>query len=126
MIGKYKVFIFTENPEKLVKFYTEILGFKVVKELHLPKDWGYTVEAEEDCRLWIAKHSEVKGYNKEPVGHIINFYTDDIKGIYKKVKAVPGVKIIQKPISMSEINPEETRQVFTMLDPDGNCLQFMG
>lgn len=122
---KYKFFIFSENPDELVKFYTDTLGFKVIQELKLPKDYGYMVEIEPGYQIWIAKHSEVKGYNKDPLRHILNIYADNIEGMYKKIKSIKGVKIIQVPISMGEFKPGETRLVFTFLDPEGNCLQFM-
>lgn len=124
---KFKFFIFSEDPDALVKFYTETLGFKAIQELKLSKDYGYMVEAEPGYQIWIAKHSEVKGYNKDPLRHILNIYTDDVEGMYKKVKNIEGVKIVQAPISMGEFTPGENvnRQVFTFLDPEGNCLQFM-
>lgn len=124
---KYKFFIFSEDPDKLVKFYTEILGFKIIQELKLPKDYGYMVEAEPGYQIWIAKHSEVTGYNKEPFRHILNIYTENVEDIYEKVKTVEDIKIIQEPISMGEFSPGANinRLVFTFLDPEGNCLQFM-
>lgn len=126
MITGYKFFIFSEDPDKLVKFYTDILGFKITSELKLPKDYGYMVEAAAGCQLWIAQHSEVKEYNKDPFRHILNMYTDDVLGTYEKVKVVEGVKVVQDPINMGEFNPGASgRTVFTILDPEGNCLQFM-
>jgi predicted enzyme related to lactoylglutathione lyase len=122
---KYKFFIFSENPDELVKFYSDILGFKIVQELKLAKDYGYMVEAEPGYQIWIAQHSEVKGYNKDPYRHILNIYAEDVMVIYEKVKDIVGVKIIQEPINMGEFNPVEDRLVFTFLDPEGNCLQYM-
>ncbi|MCL5784165.1 MAG: VOC family protein [Patescibacteria group bacterium] len=123
---KYKFFIFSEDPDKLVKFYTDILGFKVIQELKLPRDYGYMVEVEPGYQIWIAKHSEVKGYNKNPLRHILNIYIEDVKGVYERIKVAEGIKIIQEPIGMEEFSPSETaRTVCTFLDPEGNCLQLM-
>ncbi len=126
MVTKYKIFIFSQNPDELVKFYTDTLGFKLLKKLDLPKDYGYMVEAAPGYEIWLAQHSEVSGINREPVRHMINFYTDSFLAIFQKIKSHPQVKFLQEPISMSEFIPGETRQVFTVLDTDGNCLQFMG
>lgn len=122
----YKFFIFSENPDKLVKFYTDILGFRIIQELKLPRDYGYMVQNQDGDQIWIAEHSEVRGYNSDPFRHIITIYYSEIESIYQKVKEADGVKIIQEPISMGEFNPDiQNRQVFTFLDPEGNCLQFM-
>ena len=126
MFTKYKYFLFSENPDKLVKFYTDVLGMKITNKLELPKDYGYALEVAPDWSIWLAQHSEVKGYNKDPYRHFINLYTDEVQDYFEKVKNVPGVKILQEPTPMSNFNPEETRYVCTILDPEGNCLQFMG
>lgn len=125
-LHKYKLFLFSENPDKLVKFYNKVLGFKIKNELKLPLDYGYNVLANDEYEIWIAEHSEVKGYNKDPYRHIITFYVDNIQPYYDKVKDAKGVKIEQEPVNMSEFNPKEKRRVFTIFDPEGNCLQFIG
>jgi len=126
MITKYKAFIFSGDPDKLVRFYIDILGFKILSELKLPNDYGYMIESEPGCQIWVAQHSEVKGYNKDPYRHIVNMYTNDVLGLYEKIKEAEGVKVVQEPIDMGEFNPGAAgRTVFTILDPEGNCLQFM-
>lgn len=126
MLKKYKIFIFSETPDTLVKFYSEVLGFRIKNELKLSLDYGYNVLANDSYEIWIAQHSEVKGYNKDPYRHIITFYVSDLDTWFEKVKNADGVKIEQKPINMSEFNPKEERRVFTIFDPEGNCLQFIG
>lgn len=122
----YKFFIFSESPDKLVKFYTDILKFKIIQELKLPQDYGYMVQNSDGDQIWIAKHSEVKGYNQDPFRHILTIYDHNIESIYQRVKEAEGVKIVQEPVSMSEFNPDiKSRQVFTFIDPEGNCLQYM-
>lgn len=125
MVQKFKVFIFTEDADTLVQFYTDVLGFKKLSELKLPKDYGYMVEAAPGYEIWIANHSETKGRNKDPYRGLINFYTPDLDELYEKVKGVDGVEVITELTEMSEWNPTETRRVFTILDPEGNMLQFM-
>ena len=125
MFTKYRLFIFTPDPDKLVKFYTDVLDMKILKKLELPKDYGYSVEVAPSYTLWIAKHSEVNGNSTEPIRTMLNLYCDEIEKYYQKVKE-SRVKIIQEPICMGEFNPGEERFVFTFHDPEGNCLQMMG
>lgn len=125
MLTKYKAFIFSEDPDTLVKFYTDILGLKIISELKLPRDYGYMLEVTLGYEIWLAKHSEVSGKNKEPHRHMLNLYADDVLAYYEKVKDVAGVEILQEPVSMSEFNPAENRTVFTFTDPEGNTLQIM-
>jgi predicted enzyme related to lactoylglutathione lyase len=127
VIQKYKVFIFTEDPDKLVKFYTEALGFNIVKKLEYPEDYGYTIEVNDGGQqIWLAKHSGVSGENKDIYRHIINFYVDSIDEVLRMARVYTGVEVIQEPRSMGEIVPGEVRFVATILDPEKNCLQFIG
>lgn len=127
MISNYKVFIFTSDPDTLVKFYTDVLGCNIVKKLEYELDYGYTLEVNPGgMQIWLAKHSEVHGTNKDTYRHLINFYVDSITHYLEKAKKYPGVKIIAEPFSMGDIIPGETRYAATILDPEGNCLQLMG
>ncbi len=123
---KYKCFIFSENPDELIKFYRDVLGFKVLNKLEYPQDYGYAIEVAPGYELWLAKHSEVTGYNKEPVRHMLNIYVDSVHAMYDTIKNRTDIKFLQIPRPMSDFIPTETRYVLTILDPDGNCLQFMG
>ena len=130
MYKKYKAFLFTENPDKLVKFYRDILGFKVTNHLTLPRDNGYALEIAPGYEIWLAQHSEVYGKSKETYRHMLNIYVDGIEELYKTIcvraeKLLP-VETIQEPICMDQWNPVETRWVFVIKDTDGNALQFMG
>jgi predicted enzyme related to lactoylglutathione lyase len=125
MISKFKFFIFSEDPDKLLPFYRDVLGFTVISELKLPKDYGYMVEVAPGYEIWIAEHSEVKGKNKDPFRHILNLYPDDVEALFTKLKDYPGVVIIESLTSMKKFNPDADRKMFTILDPEGNCLQFM-
>ncbi|MBU0976498.1 MAG: VOC family protein [Patescibacteria group bacterium] len=125
MFSKYRILIFSENPDELMKFYRDVLELKLEDKLDIPNDYGYMFEVNGEMKLWIGRHSEVKGKSKEPVRHIINLYTDEVQKWYKKVKA-SGADILCKP----ELTPFATRDepfyVSTFLDPEGNCWQFMG
>jgi len=127
MFEKYKVFIFSEDPDKLVTFYTDILGWSIVKKLEYDLDYGYTLEISKGgMQVWLARHSKVKGKSRDPFRHILNLYVTSIEEIFDKVRAADGVEVVAEPFAMGEIIPGEERWACTILDPEGNCLQFMG
>lgn len=127
MISSYKHFIFSENPDELVKFYMDALGFVIVKKLEYELDYGYTLELPDSKQqIWLAKHSEVKGKNKDKYRTILNFYSDNVNKDFEKAKNYKGVTVVLEPRPMSDIVPEETRYVSTLLDPEDNCIQIMG
>jgi predicted enzyme related to lactoylglutathione lyase len=127
MLTEYKCFIFSPDPDNLVKFYTEVLGCNIVKKLEYALDYGYTIELSPGgMKIWLAKHSDVKGKNKDPYRHIINFYTDTINYYLEKARTYSGVTIVAEPFSMGDIVPGETRWACTLLDPEDNCIQLMG
>ena len=127
MLTQYKLFIFSSDPDKLVKFYTDVLGCHIIKKLEYELDYGYTIEISEGgMQIWLAKHSKVVGKNKDPYRHIINIYTDSISQYLEKAREYPGVKIVAKPFSMGDIIPGEAMWLCTILDPEDNCIQLMG
>lgn len=125
MYTRYRLFIFSEDPDKLVAFYRDVLDMKILSKLDLPDDYGYSVEVAPNYTLWIAKHSEVKGKSTETVRTMLNIYCDEIEKYYQKVKD-SGIEIRQEPILGVKFNPNEERYIFTFHDPDGNCVQMMG
>ena len=127
MLTDYRYFIFTSDPDELVKFYLQALDCKIIRKLEYELDYGYTIEISEGGnKIWIAKHSEVNGKNKDPYRHILNIYTDNIHYYLDKIRVYPKAKIIAEPFSMGTIIPGETRYACTFLDPEDNCLQLMG
>lgn len=126
MFLKHLPMIYSENPDKLVKFYTDVLEMKILNEFKLPDDYGYKLQVSETSELFIGRHSEVKSKNKDPFRHMHTFYTDDVKDWYKKVKDNPEVEIICKPEPTPGTDEKNPRLVCTILDPEGNCLQFLG
>ena len=94
MLTDYRYFIFTSDPDELVKFYIQALECKIVKKLEYNLDYGYTIEiCDGGMRIWIAKHSEVMGNNKDPYRHILNIYTDNIRYYLDKIKNYPKAKL---------------------------------
>ncbi len=127
MIKDYKYFIFSENPDELVKFYTDILGMNITNKLEYEKDYGYALELHSGGpKIWLAKHSEVKGKNKDKYRIMLNLYVDSVSEYYERVKDIKDCEIIAEPFAGNEVNPQEKRYVCTISDPEGNLIQFMG
>jgi len=129
MITDYKYFLFSEDPDTLLPFYTECLGFHCANKLSYPEDYGYALQISPDERnIWLAKHSGVTGMNKDPYRTILNLAVDSVQAYFDKAIAYPGVKIVAEPFLMNTKNLDDTsgRSVATIFDPEGNCIQFMG
>jgi predicted enzyme related to lactoylglutathione lyase len=124
-IINYRLFIFSENPDELMKFYRDVMGFEVTMELKLPDDYGYGFKVTDTLKLWIGKHSQIKGKTKEPFRHILNFYVPDVFAWYEKLKDRKDIEVIAVPFRSPHSSEEKPRYAFTFLDPEGNCLQFM-
>ena len=127
---KYILF-WSEKPDELVKFYTDVIGLKLVGKTDIPakdgleKDYGYDLKLSEQNILWIGHHDGVKGKSKEPYRIMISLDTDGVQEWYEKVRDA-GCEILQEPILTPFATDENPVHVCTWLDPDGNCFQFMG
>ncbi len=126
MFTEYRILIFSDNPDELMKFYRDTLGMQLEKRYTLPNDYGYMFLVTPTLRLWIAKHSEVHGKNKEPFRHIFNLYVESVDVWYNKIKNHPQVKIICEPEKTPLYSIEKPFYVSTFMDPEGNCWQFVG
>lgn len=126
MFTNYRILIYSENPDKLMKFYRDILKLKLDSKLDIPNDYGYRFVVNGEVKLWIGKHSEIKGKAKEPFRHIFNLYCDSVNKWYKNIKDKKEVTIILKPSPAPFATKENPVYVCTFLDPEGNCWQFMG
>jgi len=127
MFTKYRILLYSENPDTLMAFYKDVLGLKLIQELKLPNDYGYMLELHGDQFLWIGKHSEIKGKAKEPFRHIFNLYPQEgVSHWYNKVKDNKQVTIVAKPYLAPFSTPENQVYFCTFLDPENNCWQFVG
>lgn len=125
--SKYRILIYSENPDTLVAFYKDVLGFTQVDKLDIPGDYGYMLNVVGDLNVWIGKHSEVKGKAKENFRHLFNLYPEEGVGYwYNKIKQYSEVTIIAKPFLAPFSTPENQVWFCTILDPEGNCWQFVG
>ena len=124
-ITSYKILIWSENPDELQKFYKDVLELEPSIKLELPDDYGYGFRISDNLGIWIGKHSEIKGKNKDPFRFIVNLYVEDVFPWYEKLKNRKDVVIVSAPFKTPPSKPEDPRYVFTFSDPEGNCLQFM-
>ncbi len=126
MFSKYRILIFSEHPDELMKFYQNVLGLELEKKLDIPNDYGYRFAVNGEMKIWIGYHSEIKGKAKEPYRHIFNLYVDSVTGWHNKIKDELGVTIVAEPNEAPFSTPDDTVWVSTFLDPEDNCWQFMG
>ncbi len=124
---KYRILIYSENPDVLMTFYRDVLELKLINELKLPDDYGYMLQVVDDYQIWIGKHSEIKGKAQEPFRHLFNLYPEEgVHYWYNKIKENPTVTIVAKPF-LAPFSTQENQVWFcTFLDPEGNCWQFVG
>ncbi len=112
--------IWSEDFEKLAKWYEEILDFKVKRKLNLPNDTVIEFDFGKNF-FFIGKHSKVKGKNKDPYRIMIGFNVKSVRKVYEELTN-NGVKFVAKPFEA----PEGGYWCTTALDPEGNILQFFG
>lgn len=129
--GTY-ILIWSENPDELMKFYRDVLELEFVSKTDISEkegisaDYGYEfMLTEKGDKVWIGKHSDVKGRSKEPIRIMHNLYTDDVQKWYEKVKSA-GCEILCSPTKTPFYREDKPWYVSTFLDPEGNAWQFMG
>lgn len=120
MFSKYRILIYSENPDKLMEFYKDVLELELEEKLDIPNDYGYMFIINGDFKLWIGKHSKIRGKVKESDRHIFNLYTDEVQKWYEKIKDFKGVTVVLKPSLTPFATKENPFYVCTFLDPEGN------
>lgn len=112
--------IWSENFEKLAKWYETVLAFPVRKRLSFPTDTGVDFDFG-DNYFFIGRHDKVKGYSRDPFRIMIGFNVDSVGETYAMLKK-KKVEVIAEPF----LAPEGTFWCMTITDPEGNILQFYG
>ncbi len=108
------ILIGSEHPERLVEYYTKILGEPVFS------GEGYTSYEIGSGSVTVGPHSEVKGRNPAPGRIIWNIETKDVAGEFARMKAA-GAIVIAEPYSF-EASPGSW--IATLADPDDNYFQL--
>ena len=112
------ILIGTEHPERLVEYYTKLLGAPGFS------DGGYTAWQVGTGWVTCGPHSEVKGSNAAPGRLIWNIETEDVKGDFERMKAA-GAIVIAEPYSFDADGTITATSIATFADPDGNYFQLM-
>lgn len=117
--SRYRISIYSENPDELQKFYKDVLGFTFDRIVNMPNDYGYVFKLMDNFEVFIARHSEVSGKAKEPVRHIFDLKVYDVTKRFNEIKALyPELNVIAAPFQAP------CSIVATFTDPEGNCWQF--
>ena len=110
------ILIGSEEPHRLVDYYTSLLGEPGLA------DGGYTGWQIGSGWVTIGPHSEVTGMNRQPGRLIWNIETADVRGEFDRFKAA-GATVVREPYGMEDA-PDEGL-IATFSDPDGNYFQLM-
>ena len=107
------ILIGSDDPDRLVAFYTKVLGEPAFS------DGGYTGWMIGTGNVTIGQHSEVHGKNTMPGRLIWNIESDDVRGDFERMKAA-GASVIAEPYGF-----EGTEGLIaTLADPDDNYFQL--
>jgi predicted enzyme related to lactoylglutathione lyase len=109
------VLIGTDEPEKMVEYYTKLFGEPTWK------DESYSGWQIGSGSISIGAHSEVTGRNTHPGRIILNLETKDVKGDFDRLQAA-GATVIREPYSFEGF-PD--MWIATLADPDDNYFQLM-
>ncbi len=109
------VLIGTDEPEKMVEYYTKLFGEPTWK------DESYSGWQLGSGNISIGRHSEVTGRNTHPGRIILNLETKDVKGDFDRLLAA-GATVIREPYSFEGF-PD--MWIATLADPDDNYFQLM-
>ena len=114
------ILIWSEDYKALTDWYVTKLGAKIIEELTHPDDTGFGMHLGESY-LWVGKHSEIKGKNKDPFRIMFNLTVDSVTDAYNELKD-KGVEFIVSPFKA----PTFDKYFATFSDLDGNTIQLIG
>jgi predicted enzyme related to lactoylglutathione lyase len=114
------ILIGSENPGRLVEYYTKVLGAPTFS------DGGYSGWQIGSGWVTVGPHSEVKGSNASPGRIIWNIESNDVKGDFERMKAA-GAIVVAEPYAFDpgDDGAISTTAIATFADPDGNYFQLM-
>lgn len=116
MLNFSSILLFSENPDKLVEFYSKI--FEKDPEWSGGNFSGWMVG---NSAFTIGPHDKVSGKSKNPERIMFNFESDDVKEEFDRVKGL-GAGVVAEPYHPGE---EPEMWIATLEDPDGNYFQIM-
>ena len=113
---KVNSFIFnitSENPERLIAFYRDVVGLKPNPEM------GEGAFDAGGTPFLVDGHSETKGDTNEPQRALFNFFVDDLEAEQRRLEE-QGVKFIR-----TAGREPWGGVISTFVDPDGNYGQLI-
>lgn len=106
--------IWSEDLNKLLPFYRDVLGLAV--RIETP---GFVVMGDAGApALSLGTHSEVRGRNADPARHMVGLLTDDVAADAKRLKGA-GVVFVEDPKDYGNL------WLATLKDPEGNLIQLL-
>ena len=108
------ILIGSENPDRLVAYYTKLFGDGW-------SDGSYTGWSLGGGVITVGSHDQVHGKNPAPGRIIFNIESDDVKGDYERFKAA-GAAVIAEPYTFEQAPGS---WIATFADPDDNYFQLM-
>jgi predicted enzyme related to lactoylglutathione lyase len=107
----------SEEPSRMVAFYTELFGDPTFDE------GGYTTWQLGTGWVTVAAHDQVKGENVQPGRLMWNLESDDVPGDFERCKTA-GATVVAEPYNPGD-GSDDTMRIATLADPDGNYFQLM-
>ena len=106
--------IWSENLNRLLPFYRDVLGLTVGIESP-----GFVLFGKPGTpALGLGTHSEVRGRNADAARHMVGLVSDDVDADWKRLKDA-GVEFIENPTDYGDV------RIATLKDPDGNLVQLL-
>jgi predicted enzyme related to lactoylglutathione lyase len=112
------ILIGSEEPKRLVEFYTRVLGEPVMS------DGGYTGWQVGRGFVTVGPHSEIRGRNPQPGRLIWNIETADVRGEFQRMRDA-GAEVVEEPYGVEGVEAAAVGLIATFADPDGNLFQLM-
>lgn len=118
MLNLNSVIIFSENPQTLVNYYSQVLQKTPEWKGEVGEFQGFRVG---DGYLVIGPHDKVAGKNQNPERIMFNLETEDVAGEFQRLKEIEGSQVIAEPY-----HPSEDPKIWlsTLADPDNNYFQL--
>jgi predicted enzyme related to lactoylglutathione lyase len=111
------ILIGSEDPQRLVDYYTKLFGEPAWNE------GGYIGWLIGSGSMTVGPHDQVSGKNTQPGRIIWNIESADVKADFERFKAA-GATVIKDPYNPGE-PADEGGLIATLADPDDNYFQLM-
>jgi predicted enzyme related to lactoylglutathione lyase len=108
------ILIGSENPDRLVEYYTKLFGEPAMA------DGGYTGWQIGTGFVSVGPHSEVSGKNAHPGRFLWNIETTKVQAEFERMKAA-GAIVVREPYNFPDF-PDAW--IATLADPDDNYFQL--